>query len=255
MSNQPGSGWGGSTLGYGSVFTQSVAVLFDIHLNSGNPPVPYVALAVNGDTTDFLTNSGTARVFDNGNTWYCWVDFNGATQTLEVRLSSSSTRPTLFTLQAAVNLLNIIGASTMYLGFGAGSGGLYTLPVISAFSYAVSSIPDREKTAPPDGLDKNNKNYSLFSYKPDVPEWRSLSNQWNFYHGIDRKLLQCCQTAGSCPHSDSFRLQHPENRFHHLLFLGHSLPNSRDHAGQFCCGVEWGAPCRPDRPVQSLLHC
>lgn len=149
MSNQPGLGWQGGYLGYGPAFPKSVAVVFDLYGNSNwnDPAVPYMGIALNGDVTTHLTNTGTSRQFNNGNTWSCWVDYNGATQSLEVRLASTPTRPALATLHLTVNLLTTIGQSSMYLGFGAGAGGDYFLPVISAFSYAVTSIPNRETSS------------------------------------------------------------------------------------------------------------
>jgi len=120
-------------------------VVFDTYFNGNEPATPYMAIAANGDLSTLLANTGTTRPFSNGATWFCWVDYNGATHAFEVRLAPSSTRPVLPTLQTTLNLLTIIGQSTAYLGFGAGTGDFYFVPTISAFSYAVTSIPDRKE--------------------------------------------------------------------------------------------------------------
>jgi len=142
MASQPGVGWGANYFGWGPVFSQSVAVVFDTYANSGDPSIPYMGVSLDGTPSSLTTYTGSMRTFSNGSTWSCWLDYNGATQSLEVRLASSSTRPALTTLQTTLNLYTIIGQSIMYLGFGAGSSGSYSIPVISAFSYAVTSIPE-----------------------------------------------------------------------------------------------------------------
>ena len=144
MSNIPGVGQSGDYFGWGAAFPESVAVVFATLSDPTESAVPYTAVAVNGDPTTLLVNSGTTRVFSNGGTWYCWVDYNGGSQTLEIRLSSTSTRPRLAMIETSINLYNTLLQPEMYLGFGAGSSSSYSLPTIHSWSFSVNQIDDSE---------------------------------------------------------------------------------------------------------------
>jgi len=62
---------------------------------------------------------------NNGNIHYAWVDYDGDSQVLSVRLSESSTRPINALLNSNINLVNVFGNPNCYVGFtsGTGSGG------------------------------------------------------------------------------------------------------------------------------------
>jgi RHS repeat-associated protein len=72
--------------------------------------------AVDQHITDDLNNS---------NIWYAWVDYDGATSNLEIRLSETNSRPPSATLTNHVNLLDFLGSTNVYFGFTAGCGGAY----------------------------------------------------------------------------------------------------------------------------------
>jgi len=144
MSNTPGVGQSGDYFGWGAAFPNSVAVVFATLSDPTDSAVPYTAIALNGDPTVLLVNSKNTRVFSNGGTWYCWVDYNGGSQSLEIRLSSTSTRPTLSLIETNINLYNTLLQPEMYLGFGAGSSSSYSLPTILSWSFSVNQIDDSE---------------------------------------------------------------------------------------------------------------
>ena len=142
MSNQPGSGTGSNYFGWGANFPQSVAIVFDIYQNGNDPSIPYMGIAMNGNPFALAANTGPSRAFSNGNTWYCWLDYIGSLQTLQLRLSSTPTRPNLATIESSINLDSIIQQPKMYLGFGGGSGGDYSVPQIYSWSFSVSELDD-----------------------------------------------------------------------------------------------------------------
>jgi len=59
---------------------------------------------------------------NNGEKWYAWVDYNGATDIIEVRLSQNSTRPQAFLLKQNIDLVNILGKTDVFVGFSSGTG-------------------------------------------------------------------------------------------------------------------------------------
>lgn len=60
----------------------------------------------------------------DGAVWYSWIDYNGATGTLEVRLSESNARPLTASLSVSgLDLGALLGSSDVYAGFTGGTGG------------------------------------------------------------------------------------------------------------------------------------
>ena len=111
-------------MGYGTPFTNAVAVEFDTYVDTAydDPAVPHVGFDVAGNMHSVVTDGSNA--FNNGSLWFVWVDYIGSqTQILEVRVSASSTRPADYTLQYSINLYSTLGkSSNLYLGFGGATG-------------------------------------------------------------------------------------------------------------------------------------
>ena len=157
LTNNVGATGGG--MGYYGI-TNSAAVEFDTWFNSGtngngptfDPQLPSGQTNANGSTGDgnhvgidyngFITNALTVlkgittngygvvykhitNDMNDGNVWYAWIDYSGATSNLEVRLSTNSARPVTPTLTNTVNLLDYLQTSNAYLGFTAGTGSAY----------------------------------------------------------------------------------------------------------------------------------
>lgn len=61
-------------------------------------------------------------VLDSGSDLTAWVDYNGATNLLEVRLSNGSSRPGAALLSYNVDLVSVLGTPNAYVGFTSGTG-------------------------------------------------------------------------------------------------------------------------------------
>jgi Legume lectin domain/PKD domain len=117
VSNTAGSVGGG--LGYEGL-PNSFAIEFDTYDNgeiSGN----HVGLDVGGSVTSVTAVDIPTRMND-GNVWFAWIDYDGATDTLEVRLAQVNVRPALATLSATIDVPTVLGATTAFVGFTSGTG-------------------------------------------------------------------------------------------------------------------------------------
>jgi hypothetical protein len=122
VSNTAGGGGGG--IGYDGL-NNSIGVEFD-NWDNGTPldiNGNHVGIDVNGNVTSVASASLNALgQLDGGGIWNAWVDYNGVTDTLEVRVNTATTRPTAATLSYGVDLLSILGSSTAFVGFTSGTG-------------------------------------------------------------------------------------------------------------------------------------
>jgi hypothetical protein len=126
VANNVGTAGGG--IGYQGI-QHSVGVEFDTFDNGsglGDPNGNHVAIDRNGDLAD---NGGSAvsvdslGQLDQGGVFYSWIDYNGVTDTLEVRLNNVATRPALpTTSRGGLDLVSILGDTDAYVGFTSGTG-------------------------------------------------------------------------------------------------------------------------------------
>lgn len=105
-------GESGGGQGYAGI-PQSVGVGFDTWMNSWDLYSNHVQIAVTGDT--ILGAVPIAPQFDDGNKWYAWIDYDGAT--LEVRTNQTVARPAAPTYSAALDMPAIVGGNSAYVGF------------------------------------------------------------------------------------------------------------------------------------------
>ncbi len=124
-SNDVGSLGGG--IGYFGI-DQSVGIEFDTYDNGpglGDPDGNHVAINTSGSLAGPLDVEPVATRMNEGDIWYAWVDYNGVTKDLEVRLGDSTTRPASPFVEANVDLPLILGNTTAFVGFTSGTGGAY----------------------------------------------------------------------------------------------------------------------------------
>ena len=123
-SNTAGGSGGG--IGYAGI-PHSVAIEFDTYNNGaadlydGN----HVGVDLNGSVTSAVQTHVDTRM-NNSQDWYAWVDYNGDSNLLEVRLAEVDLRPLTALLAYNVDLPTILGNNNLaYAGFtsGTGSGG------------------------------------------------------------------------------------------------------------------------------------
>ncbi|AJQ96673.1 choice-of-anchor A family protein [Gynuella sunshinyii] len=122
VSSEVGSTGGG--IGYKGIPT-SLGIEFDTYYNrSVDPDGNHIGIDLNGDMVSKDTVHIAQRMND-GDIWYSWVDYDGATQTLEVRLSLENTRPEQAMLSYHVDLTSVLETENAYLGFTSGTGSGY----------------------------------------------------------------------------------------------------------------------------------
>ena len=200
LTNNVGGKGGG--IGYLHV-TNSVGVEFDTWYNNGidadfytypttDPQLPAGQTNSDGSTGDgnhiginyngFLTNtlSGLKTnntqgpyvhitpAMNNGNIWYAWVDYNGATSNLEVRLSTNNIRPLAPTLANTVNLLDYLHTTNAYLGFTAGTGGSYNQQDILSWQFISPYHPIGLTNPAPTVVITSPSNYSIYVFGPPI---------------------------------------------------------------------------------------
>jgi len=132
-------GEAGYGLGYQHV-GNSLAVEFDTYdngsgtdRNNGN----HVGIDLNGDVTaEVQYNVPTSM--KNGAVWYAWVDYDGAKNLLEVRVSETPTRPVAAQLSHTVDLAQILGPNA-WVGFTAATGGEYQIHDILSWTFSYTT--------------------------------------------------------------------------------------------------------------------
>jgi hypothetical protein len=115
-------GGGGGGIGYDGI-DHSVMVEFDTYDNGEIGGSNHVAINTNGVVSDAVATTGLLTPdFDLGDTWYAWVDYNGATQSLDARWSLTNSRPALSMIHAMLDLPTILGRPDVFVGFTSGTG-------------------------------------------------------------------------------------------------------------------------------------
>jgi len=119
----------GDGIGYQGV-QPSIAVEFDTHDNTADPSDNHIAIVQNGQATSSHTTyvespydmDGSPGV--DGPVLHVWVDYNGATDILEVRISNTTTRPGSAVLSGTVDLVTLFGNSNVFVGVTSATGGV-----------------------------------------------------------------------------------------------------------------------------------
>lgn len=153
--NVGGSGGG---IGYAGI-TPSLGVEFDTWNNTdgygddnnGN----HVATNTDGVLGDANLTPISTRM-NNGGLWYAWVDYNGSTDDLQVRLTDNDpTRPTNALINTtSYDLTTILGQDDAFVGFTAGTGSAYEAQDIVSWQFndnyqpitQIGNVPDEVST-------------------------------------------------------------------------------------------------------------
>ena len=122
VSNTAGGAGGG--IGYQGL-PNSVGIEFDTWNNGGIDDFNgnHVGIDLNGNVDSVLLASIATRM-NNAAIWSAWVDYNGVTDLLEVRLAEgeSVARPGSALLSYVVDLTGILGTTDAFVGFTSGTG-------------------------------------------------------------------------------------------------------------------------------------
>ncbi|MBC8002439.1 MAG: hypothetical protein H7X97_07610 [Opitutaceae bacterium] len=148
--NVGGSGGG---IGYQGI-NSSVGIEFDTYNNGPWDDFNnnHVGIDLNGNI-DSVVQTGISPRFNDGNIWTSWVDYDGTTNSLEVRVNQTGVRPVLSTLSYTVNLAGVLGTTNAYVGFTSGTGSGYGNHDILNWEldsdYApIGNVPDTASTLP-----------------------------------------------------------------------------------------------------------
>lgn len=120
VSNTAGGGGGG--IGYQGI-SPSVGVEFDTYNNGGQDQNSgnHIGIDLNGSVSSVALTPIPGR-FNDGNAWFAWVDYNGVTDLLEARVSSTAARPAAANVSTTVDLPAILGTTNAFVGFTSGTG-------------------------------------------------------------------------------------------------------------------------------------
>jgi len=125
VSNNVGGIGGG--IGYQGI-ANSVGIEFDTWNNGGidDNSSNHIGIDVGGsvDSLGAVTEITEADM-NNGDIWNAWIDYNGATTLLEVRLTRSATRPTSAILSLNRDLSADLGSNSAFVGFTSGTGSAF----------------------------------------------------------------------------------------------------------------------------------
>lgn len=137
------AGGGGGDIGYGGI-GKSLGIEYDTYDNGpglsdfdGN----HIGVDLNGNIASVAVQNVPSRMND-GDLWNSWVDYNGDTQSLEVRLAKNSTvRPTAANLAYNVDLANVLGQPNAFVGFTSGTGAGMGLHDIRSWTFTNTYAP------------------------------------------------------------------------------------------------------------------
>jgi hypothetical protein len=126
VSNTVGTSGGG--IGY-SGLTKSLGVELDTWNNGGglgDPNGNHVSFDFNGTFSPASQAVSVPSRMNNSDLWSAWIDYNGSTQGLELRLADNSViRPAAALLVQVVDLPSILGTTDAFVGFTAATGNAY----------------------------------------------------------------------------------------------------------------------------------
>ena len=116
-------GGAGGGIGYAGI-ANSVGIEFDTWNNGAgdNFSSNHIGIDVNGSVDSIVLTEVTEADMNNGNVWNAWIDYNGATNLLEARLTRSNTRPAAPILSLIRNLALDLGTTDAFVGFTSGTG-------------------------------------------------------------------------------------------------------------------------------------
>jgi hypothetical protein len=151
VSNNVGGAGGG--IGYQGI-NPSVGIEFDSWNNGGwdDNNGNHVGIDLNGNI-DSVVQTGVLPKFNDGNIWTAWVDYNGSTNQLEVRVNQTGLRPGAATLAYNVNLSTVLGTPNAYVGFTSGTGAAWGNHDILNWNFEsnyapIGSVPEGSSTLP-----------------------------------------------------------------------------------------------------------
>lgn len=117
------AGGAGGGIGYQGL-NPSVGVEFDNWNNGGGDGNNdnHAGIDINGSMNSVVRADTLPAQLDSGSVFHSWVDYDGATDKLEVRLALNDTRPTAALMSYTVDLVTLLGTTDAFIGFTSGTG-------------------------------------------------------------------------------------------------------------------------------------
>jgi hypothetical protein len=139
-------GSAGQNLGIYGISGTSLAIEFDTYQNGGDPDNNHIALDLNGNTSHStgVVASIPKSTLDLADAYlkYVWIDYNGATKSLQVRISYWNSRPATATLSTTnYNLSTMFSNPNVYVGFTGATGGAYERHSVTSFDFVNQYSP------------------------------------------------------------------------------------------------------------------
>ena len=122
----------------------TVSVEFDTYPLTGDFSTNAIGVNVGGfgDGQSVISAAQVAIPggFDDGNVWTAWIDYQAATNRLDVRVAADGVRPDLPQLTHTVDIAAVVG-TTGYYGFTGGTGLAYATHLVTAWELFLNSCP------------------------------------------------------------------------------------------------------------------
>jgi hypothetical protein len=116
----------GGGIGYLGI-DNSVGIEFDTWNNGAgdNNSSNHVGINVNGDVTSLALAEVIEADMNAGDIWNAWIDYNGASNLIEVRLTRDGARPASPLLSYTRDLAADLGTTNAFVGFTSGTGSAF----------------------------------------------------------------------------------------------------------------------------------
>jgi glucose/arabinose dehydrogenase len=133
----------GTNLGYGNTGIGSLAIEFDTYQSFGDfdPNDNHVAIIKDGEVANTVGTIGTPSFdLNSGSPINAWIDYNGATDRLDVFVANTTAKPTTPLVSSTVDLRQLLG-SLAYVGFTGATGGLRNSHTIENWQLSSTGAP------------------------------------------------------------------------------------------------------------------
>ncbi|MCD6672243.1 MAG: hypothetical protein LT106_05255 [Burkholderiaceae bacterium] len=146
------AGGSGGGIGYQGL-SPSIGVEFDNWNNGGGDGNNdnHAGIDVNGDVNSAVRADTLVGQLDSGSVFHAWVDYNGATDKLEVRLALDDSRPTAALMSYDVDLASLLGTTNAFIGFTSGTGAAGADHDIRRWIFTGEFAPIEDPNQPGDG--------------------------------------------------------------------------------------------------------
>jgi outer membrane protein OmpA-like peptidoglycan-associated protein len=134
----------GGYLGYGGIPGGSMAIEFDTWDGGedfGDTDSNHIGVDINGSVVSTATAPPPGGADLRETLWHVWVDYDGLTHALEVRMATGDSRPTDPTLEYPLDLATVIGTD-VFVGFTGGTGLEYQCQEVASFYFNNALMSD-----------------------------------------------------------------------------------------------------------------